>query len=819
MTPERYQQVKSILADAIEAPDTQSRAELLARECGDDAELRAEVETLLAQPPDEFDHVAETIGLANPEPLGPDETGLRIGAYELVRELGRGGMGTVWLARRADAQFEKLVAIKLLKRGTDTEEVLRRFEAERRILARLDHPNIAHLLDAGMTEQHLPYFVMEYVEGARLTDYAWANNLSLGERLRLFLKICAAVQFAHQNLVVHRDLKPGNILVTAECEPKLLDFGVARLLGPGDDAWQMTIAGQERFTPGYASPEQVRGDPITTVSDVYSLGAILYELLTGRPPHQVAGKTASPTQIARIVCEEEPPRASAVAQDLEIRPKLRGDLDNILVRALAKSPERRYRGAGNFGDDLRRYLENKPVHARPDTVTYRAGKFLLRHRRGALAAGLLLLSLIGGALATLREAHIANRERARAVQRAVQVRTVANSFVADFYNLIADLPGSLPARQLMLARAVDYLDSLARDEAGDLALERELALAYSKIGSVTFDVAQAIALQEKARALNEALVRAAPHESTYQRQLSSSYDQLSDLMKIAGHSGSAIDYARRSLALMTEIAQREPSAENEAAVGVCEQSVAIVLADAGEFASALEQSRSALARLDKFPRGNRQTERQRKAALLQAADDERELGQLEPARQDAQEAFEIARASFEEEPTNSSVQRDMWAAHFHLAQCLDALGDHAAAHENYRNAIAFLEGLAAADPKDAGHQRWLAVTYSAMGETLAALGQMSQARAFEDRALTLSERLANEDNNRAEVKRDLVRIHLDLGGLAVTANDPDGARKHYATAQSIAAALQAIDPGNALVQRMAAETKNAIASSTPPHRG
>ncbi len=335
MTPARWQQVKATLAEALERPAESERAAFLARACAGDTSLRREVESLLDQPPDDFDSCAESAGLVNSEPLFSANHGRRVGAYELVRELGRGGMGTVWLGKRADQQFEKLVAVKLLKRGTDTDEVLGRFRAERQILARLEHPNIARLLDAGMTEDGLPYFVMEFVEGMRLTDFVVERQLPLTECVELFLKICGAVQFAHQNLIVHRDLKPGNILVTPEGEPKLLDFGIAKLLAGDEGSWEVTMAGAERLTPGYASPEQVRGETVTTVSDIYSLGALLYEVLAGRPPHEFPSALPTPTQILRVVCEEEPARPSAVARPERGR-ELRGDLDTIVLRALRK---------------------------------------------------------------------------------------------------------------------------------------------------------------------------------------------------------------------------------------------------------------------------------------------------------------------------------------------------------------------------------------------------------------------------------------------------------------------------------------------------
>lgn len=342
MTPERWQQVKSTLAAALERPDATERAAFVTRACAEDTALRREVESLLAQPEDEFELVGKTIGAANPDGLVFSDKGRRVGNYELIRELGRGGMGSVWLARRADQQFEKLVAVKLLKRGTDTDEVLRRFQNERQILARLEHPNIARLFDGGVTDDGLPYFVMEYVDGKPVTQYCRDRALTIEERLELFLKICRAVQFAHQNLVIHRDLKPGNILVPADGEPKLLDFGIAKLLAPDDTTPEVTIAEHQRLTPAYASPEQVRGEPITTGSDVYSLGTLLYEILTETNAHRFSVPHPQATELLRVITQEEPVRPSAAVTDASIARRFRGDLDNIILKALRKAPARRY---------------------------------------------------------------------------------------------------------------------------------------------------------------------------------------------------------------------------------------------------------------------------------------------------------------------------------------------------------------------------------------------------------------------------------------------------------------------------------------------
>jgi serine/threonine protein kinase len=480
VSPERWQQVKATLSAALEQADGKERAAFLENACRDDTSLRREVESLLAQPEDEFESVSQMIGSTSSK----GEAGRRVGAYELARELGRGGMGAVWLAHRADQQFEKVVAIKLLKRGTDTDEVLRRFQFERQILARLEHPNIARLLDGGMTDDGLPYFVMEYVDGKPLTDFCTSAALTLEERLRLFLKICAAVQFAHQNLVVHRDLKPGNILVTEDCEPKLLDFGIAKLLESDDETLAVTMAEHQRLTPAYASPEQVRGEPITTVSDIYSLGTLLYEILTGQNAHRFSTSRPPPTELLRVVAEQEPIRPSAATADPATKRRLRGDLDNIILKALRKEPARRYAGMGSFAEDIRRYLENRPVTARNTTPWYRAGKFIQRNKTASAAAALILVTLLAGIVATTYEMQVARKERKRAERRFNEVRGIANSLMLELHDAIKNLPGAMAARQLVIQRALQYLDSLAGEPGADLSLKSELAKAYEKVGEL-----------------------------------------------------------------------------------------------------------------------------------------------------------------------------------------------------------------------------------------------------------------------------------------------------------------------------------------------
>ena len=392
MTSDRWQEVKTILERVLEQ-DPAWRFAFLAAECGDDRELREEVESLLVTEAEAGGFLARPLfGPFRDEPDGPAE-GARLGAYKVLREIGHGGMGTVYLAVRADDAYEKRVAIKVLRLGT-AEELIRRFRAERQILANLDHPNIAKLLDGGATETGRPYLVMEHVEGQPIDEHA--RPLPLRERLELFCIVCAAVHFAHQNLVVHRDLKPANILVTPEGTPKLLDFGIAKLLDPERHDPGLTELGLRPMTLESASPEQVGKRTITTASDVYSLGVLLYRLLTGRSPY---GEIQEREALERAILEADPPRPSDVVEDREEARSIAGDLDTIVLRALDKDPGRRYASAEQLAADIRRHLDGLPVLARPDTLSYRAGKFIRRHRLGVSAAAAVLLMVLGFSLA------------------------------------------------------------------------------------------------------------------------------------------------------------------------------------------------------------------------------------------------------------------------------------------------------------------------------------------------------------------------------------------------------------------------------------
>ena len=478
MTDERWRQIESLFEQAIECPELE-RQDFIARACSGDDHLRRELESLLAcDNPDQRLVTIPTLlrpSLANLDDTASDMAGRRIGAYRLVRLIGHGGMGSVYLGIRDDDQYQKQVAIKLLKRGMDTDFMLSRFRLERQILADLEHPLIARLLDGGATEDGLPYLVMEYVDGVPITEYC-ADKLSIPERLRLFRLVCEAVQFAHQNLVVHRDIKPTNILTTKEGLPKLLDFGIAKVIRPGGSTGAtLTQAELRMLTPDYASPEQFKGLPISTASDIYSLGAVLYELLTGRRPHLLDSN--SPGDLERAICDAEIEKPSVVVDHKRLRRQLSGDLDNIVLTAMRKEPQRRYVSAAELSEDIRRHMETLPIVAQGDQWTYRAGKFVRRHRLGVLAAALLAISLVGGVTASSFQAR-------RAEQRFQIVRGLANSMLFDLHDEMARLPGSIAVRTATIRTVVNYLDTLAQDGSSDPSLDVEMASAYERVGSL-----------------------------------------------------------------------------------------------------------------------------------------------------------------------------------------------------------------------------------------------------------------------------------------------------------------------------------------------
>ncbi len=424
--PEKWDQVKELFGLALER-DPAERSEFLRVACGGDDALRTEIESLLSSFNGAVTFLEDSPAADLLSAQSREMSGKRIGAYRILREIGKGGMAVVYLGERDDQNYRKQVAIKMVQPGIDTEQVLQRFRNERQTLATLDHSNIVKLLDGGSSDEGSPYLVMEYVEGPPIDQYCDLHQLSLDERLRLFREVCSAVQYAHEKLVIHRDLKPSNILIAEGGVPRLLDFGIAKLLNP--ECFQSALVTRTDWrpmTPEYASPEQIRGQAITTASDVYSLGVLLFQLLTGRRPYRSTSQSL--LEIEQLVCETDPEKPSAVVgrtddnasgvsgdgptrpavtpesvskqrglQPAELQRRLRGDLDTIVMKALRKEPERRYRSVEEFSQDIERYMTGMPVQARKSTVAYRSGRFLRRHQE-ALAAVFAMLIVVAACI-------------------------------------------------------------------------------------------------------------------------------------------------------------------------------------------------------------------------------------------------------------------------------------------------------------------------------------------------------------------------------------------------------------------------------------
>jgi serine/threonine-protein kinase len=429
VTPERWQQVKYVLDGALDCR-TAERPSFLDAACQGDSELREEVESLLASEDVLGDFIEEPIFDFHQDGEEERGEGHRIDAYRVVREVGRGGMGSVFLAKKAEGDFEGQFALKVIRRGMDSDEVVQRFRAERRILTRLEHPNIARILDGGTTGDGRPYFVMEHVEGRPIDEFCDGEELSIPARLELFLDVCSAVHFAHQNLIVHRDLKPANILVTRAGSPKLLDFGIAKILDPDKTEPALTVMARP-MTPQYASPEQLQGKQVTTASDIYALGVLLYILLTGRSPYGVPPPEGE--ELHRAVCDEDPRPPSEVivhasasrgpqGEPRFLRRRLAGDLDNIVLKAMHKEPQRRYASAEQLAADIRRHLDGLPVLARRDTAVYRMGKFVRRHRWGVGFAAAALLGVIVFSITVTQfwRKAVRERDRSEAISRFLQ---------------------------------------------------------------------------------------------------------------------------------------------------------------------------------------------------------------------------------------------------------------------------------------------------------------------------------------------------------------------------------------------------------------
>ncbi|HUU35754.1 MAG TPA: serine/threonine-protein kinase, partial [Vicinamibacterales bacterium] len=632
-----------------------------------------------------------------------------------------------------------------------------RFRLERQILSGLDHPHIARFLDGG-TENGQPYFVMEFVDGVPLTTYCRQHGLGVRERLALVGRVCAALDYAHQHLVVHRDLKPSNILVAADGVPKVLDFGIAKLLGPDADAGAGAGAtiGLTSWTPNYASPEQVQGRPVSTRSDVYSFGLVLYEVLTGEGGQRA--DTSSPVALTQSVCEQEAPwpsaRAAAAGNRVLAR-QLRGDLDTIVATAIAKDPARRYASMAAFADDLGRYLEGMPVAARPSTWTYRARKFVTRHRVAAVAAVLVAVSVAVGTTAALYQAR-------RAERRFDQVRGLANAFVFDVHDRIATLPGATEARRAIVQTALTYLENLREDAGGDPAFARELAAAYERIGAV------------QGHPLSSNLGEPEAALRSYARA-----DALLAPFEAAGDPETLVRVASVSLRRAQVLRARGDLPGTMAAFERAR--------DVGERVLGGAPSREAMSLV-----GEVYSELARSGMELRDAS----------AESAAARAMELAERLLALDPVDAKLQQNLGSALNALGAARVGAGRLADAASSFARAVEVREVLARAQPNDVEVRRALMVSYGSLGDILGYrlgenLGDTAAAAAAFEKAAALARATAAEDPADRRARFDVVNALLRLGGLlAETPASAGAALTYLEQADGENARLLAEEPGS-----------------------
>ncbi|HYJ92728.1 MAG TPA: protein kinase, partial [Pyrinomonadaceae bacterium] len=784
-----------------------------------DLDVRREVERLLNANSNAGGFISELaitdFGFTLDEPTD-NYIGKQIDSYLIEREIGQGGMGTVYLAKRADASYEKHVAIKLIKRGMDTNAVLKRFIMERQILAQLQHRNIASLLDGGTTPDGLPYFVMEYVDGLPVTKFCDAHQYSITERLVLFREICSAISYAHQNLVVHRDLKPSNIIVTIDGTSKLLDFGIAKLLHPewSMDTNEATATMFRIMTPEYASPEQLRGLPITTASDVYSLGVILYELLSGHRPHKFGGRRSE--EMVQVVLTEEPlkpslaiSRQSTTDETIQSdtneskldklalkRPKLlKGDLDNIVLKALRKEPDRRYASVHELSEDILRHLDGRPVAATADSSIYRLRKFVRRHRGGVAAGGLVILTLMITTSVTLWQAYVAGRERDRAEQRFSQVRKLAHTVLFEYHDGIAELAGSTPIREKMVKDAIEYLDNLAAESSGDADLQRELVSAYQKVGDVQGNPYVgnlgnpdgAIESYRKGLAILEALPKTDAQTPESRFAFGRSYEKIGDILWAGGASADSEANYRHALEIYEQLRSTGelvdlPSINRiQNRIGQTREQVADYDGALESYDLSLKEARDLL---DTDP-ANSKFRRPVAVAFAKIGDVYYEKHDYKMAASNFGSSFSMLQILSDGEPENMTLRRNLELIEARIALTQLQSGNIADAIRSNQQTITIQRQISAADPNNS--QIWydLAATLGNLGECFGKAGQFDLSEKSFQEAISLSKQSLAKDPTFSQGKAHFANNYLMYAEMLEKSGAPARALENYRNAQVI----------------------------------
>ena len=769
MRNQEWKKVEELLDGALEL-QPRERQQFLDEACVGAPELRREVESLLAceGAADDFlaaPALAFSADFFDGESPAEGRAGQAVGHYRIIRKIGRGGMGTVFLAERADGEFKQEVALKVVRRSLTGPELARRFRREREILAPLNHPNIARLLDGGVSDDGEPFIAMEYVEGVRIDDYCDEQNLSTRARLRLFIEVCRGVSYAHQRLVVHRDIKPSNILVTADGTPKLLDFGIAKLLDPEKSGDEQTRTEMRAFTPDYASPEQVGGGQITTASDVYSLGVLLRVLLAGprssAAPRNAPGRWRSETPGQKTVATNVPtePEDDKRQARSVVRKLVGAELENIIAMAMHEDPARRYASSAQLAEDVQRFQDGRPVRARKDSFTYRASKFVRRNKVGVASAAFILLTLVVGVIATAWQARVAAQERDRAERRFADVRRLSNAFLFEIAPKIERLEGSTEAREALITRALEYLDSLASESDDDPQLQSELAAAYEKVGDLQGaprranlgDFSGAIASYEKARDVRRRLLEKNPADFEQRRRLAAVLAALAYVRWwMSDVSGSRAESARALEIYERLVAERPNSGELRVAAA---------------------------------------------EALLDLATTHFFNDQLDEAHPLVLQALASLEALARDEPANVEAGRLLSRGHTLQASILFWNTKEKEADAEMTQAIALSESLVAVRPHDSVLKQSLLANYLQASQ-IYQQGDPARSVAILTRALKVAEESVASDAVNTQARQSLAKTYSMLGLIALHMEQPGVAATHLGKSAAEFEELERVQPKN-----------------------
>lgn len=684
--------------------------------------------------------------------------GRRLGPYQITARIGHGGMGVVYRAIRVDGEFEDTVAIKVVRNGR-YDLLPERFRTERQIQARLRHPNITRLLDGGTTEDNLTYFVMEFIEGLPLTKYCDQHQLSITERLKLFRHVCDAVSYAHQNLIVHRDLKPDNILVMSDGTPKLLDFGIAKIVEDSSDGSEPTMTMVRMGTPAYASPEQIRGEPVGVATDIYSLGVNLYELLTGRRPYNL--DSLGWDESARIICERDATRPSSIVSSKTytegdtaeisrvrkttadgLRKRLSGDLDNIVSAALRKEPSRRYRSVDQLSEEIRNHLESRPIKGRGDSILYKTSRLIGRHKLGAAAVAALSILVLTASTLAVWQAH-------RLAIRVDEDRKLATSFLVDVHESIAKLPGSTPVREALLEKSMKYLNGLAKETGQDREMRRSFALAYERFADLQGGVegaglgnsGKAMRTYQASRAIRESLARERPDDRAAQYDLASNYLMGS---YIAGRSSTLkerMSYDTKALNIAEKLNALQPgNQDTENLLAKAYVSGAYGQGMANHWTEAINLYGKALPIRELLARNapnNRSAQRDLATLQYRIGVLETQSGRPAEARPHLLDALAIQTSLRGADDNDERLRSEIASTHHFLGLSLGATGDVNRALDHFREAITIREASLAADKRDARSRSLLAGNYAERASLLAQLHRNEEALSAIERALSL----------------------------------------------------------------------------------